>query len=157
MSRELDAIDRRILDELQADGRLSIVELAARINLTKTPCSERVRRLERAGIIDGYRAILDPQKVGREHVTVVQVILSQTSNTSLEEFDAAIRDIPEIQTCLMVAGSFDYLLVVRTRDLAHYREVYGDRICNLPHMMQTHSFAVMDTVKDATAIRMREP
>ncbi len=156
MARELDAIDRRILDVLQADGRLSIVELAARINLTKTPCAERVRRLERAGIIGGYRAILDPQKVGREHVTVVQVVLSRTSDTSLQEFDDAVRDIPEIQTCLMVAGSFDYLLTVRTRDLAHYRAIYGEKIAKLPHMMHTHSFAVMDTVKDVTAIQMHE-
>ncbi len=78
MSRELDAIDRKILDELQLDGRLSIVELANRVHLTKTPCTERVRRLEKAGVLDGYHAILDPGKVGMSHVTVVHVNLMRT-------------------------------------------------------------------------------
>ena len=154
MSRELDAIDRHILDELQRNGRLSIVELAARINLTKTPCSERVRRLEKAGIILGYRAEIDPASVGMNQVTVVHVSLSRTHGGSLREFDAAARAIPEIQTCLMIAGPFDYMLKVRTRDMAHFRELHGERISQLPHVLQTHSFAVMDTVKETQALSL---
>lgn len=154
MSRDLDGIDRRILDELQADGRLSIVELASRVNLTKTPCSERVRRLERAGVIQGYRAIIDPAHVDMNHVTIVHVSLSRTSANSLREFDAAAREIAEVQTCLMIAGPFDYMLKVRTRDMAHFRDVHGDRISQLPHVMQTHSFAVMETVKETATIPM---
>jgi len=157
MSRELDAIDRRILDELQANGRLSLVELASRINLTKTPCSERVRRLERSGVIRGYRAEIDPVRVGMAQVTIVHVSLSRTHGGSLREFDAAARAIPEIQTCLMIAGPFDYMLKVRTRDMAHFRELHGERLSQLPHVMQTHSFAVMDTVKETATLPMVEP
>ncbi|MCL6285448.1 Lrp/AsnC ligand binding domain-containing protein [Ruegeria sp. 2012CJ41-6] len=147
MGRELDRIDQRILAELAANGRLSIVELAARVNLTNTPCSERVKRLERSGYISGYRALLDKERLGLGHLTVVQVSLAATADTSLEDFNRAVRDIPEIETCLMVAGSFDYLLTVRTRDIAHFRDVLGDRINRLPGIHQTNSFAVMETVR----------
>ena len=153
MRRNLDAIDRRILDELQANGRLPIVELAKRIFLTKTPCAERVRRLEKEGVITGYHARLDPAKVGLNHVTVVQVSLTQTSDNSLERFNQAVTAVPEIQTCLMVAGSFDYMLTVRTRDMAHFRDLLGERISKLPGVMQTHSFAVMETVKHDDTLR----
>lgn len=154
MAKELDSIDRRILDELQENGRLSIVELAARINLTKTPCSERVKRLEATGVIRGYRAEIDPDSVGMSQVTVVHVSLSRTQGGTLREFDAAARAIPEIQTCLLIAGSFDYMLKVRTRDMAHFRELHGERISQLPHVLQTHSFAVMDTIRETGVIRM---
>lgn len=154
MRRDLDVIDRRILDELQSNGRLSIVELAKRVHLTKTPCSERVRRLERLGIISAYHAVVDPAQIGLNHVTVVHVSLIRTSDNSLEDFNRAVRDIPEVQTCLMIAGQFDYMLKVRTRDIAHFRELLGERISKLPGVKQTHSFAVMETVKESHVIRM---
>lgn len=154
MARNLDAIDKRIMDELQRDGRLSVVELASRVNLTKTPCSERVRRLEREGIINGYRAVLDATKVGMNHVTVVHITLTQTSDNSLDEFNRAIQSVPEVQSCMMIAGHFDYVLKVRTRDIAHFREILGERIGKLPGVMQTHSFAVMETVKEDDMIQM---
>lgn len=148
LSRDLDRIDRRILEELEANGRLSIVELAARVNLTNTPCSERVKRLERAGYIAGYRAILDMEKQGLGHLTVVQVSLAATAaDNSLDAFNEAVRSVSEVESCLMLAGSFDYLLTIRTRDIAHFRQVLGDRINKLPGILQTNSFAVMETVK----------
>jgi len=156
MKRELDQIDRRILEELQVNGRVSIVELAKRVHLTKTPCAERVRRLERLGVIAGYGAVLDPAEVNLNHVTVVHVSLVQTNDNSLEDFNLAVRDIPEVQSCLMIAGQFDYMLKVRTRDITHFRRLLGDRISKLPGVMQTHSFAVMETVKDTTVIQIRE-
>jgi len=148
MSRKLDGIDIHILEELQSHGRLSIVELASRVNLTKTPCSERVKRLERLGIIMGYRAVLDPRKVGMNHVTIVHVSLVRTSDNSLDTFNEAVKDIPEVETCMMIAGQFDYMLTVRTRDITHFRTLLGETISKLPSVMQTHSFAVMETVKD---------
>lgn len=157
MKRDLDFIDRRILEELQVDGRVSIVELAKRVNLTKTPCAQRVHRLERLGVIAGYGAHLDPAEVHLNHVTVVHVSLVQTNDNSLDDFNQAVKDIPEVQSCLMIAGQFDYMLKVRTRDITHFRELLGDRISKLPGVMQTHSFAVMETVKDTTFIQMREP
>ena len=148
MSRKLDKIDERILRELETDGRLSIVELAARVNLTNTPCSERVKRLERAGYISGYRAVLNMDQLGFGHLTVVQVSLAATAaENSLDAFNAEVLKVPEIESCLMVAGSFDYLLTIRTRDIAHFRQVLGDRVNKLPGILQTNSFAVMEVVK----------
>lgn len=147
MSRDLDRIDERILTELEANARLSIVELAARVNLTNTPCSERVKRLEKSGYIRRYKAVLDMNRLGLGHMTVVQVSLAATNDNYLDEFNQAVRDIKEIESCLMVAGSFDYMLTVRTRDMAHYREVLGERITKLPGIKQTNSFAVMEVVK----------
>lgn len=154
MNKSLDAIDRRIVDELQADGRISIVKLAKRVHLTKTPCSERVRRLERSSIISGYHAHIEAAAVDMNHVTIVHVSLSKTGNEALNEFNREVRKIPEVQTCLMIAGPFDYMLKVRTRDIEHFREVLGDRISSLPNVLQTSSFAVMELVKESLVIPM---
>ncbi|MBU4527378.1 MAG: Lrp/AsnC ligand binding domain-containing protein [Hoeflea sp.] len=154
MKRNLDPIDRRILNVLQAHGRLSIVDLAERVHLTKTPCSERVKRLERDGVIKSYGATLDPAEVGMGHVMIVHVNLSKTSDSSLEDFNRAVKQIPEVQTCLMIAGPFDYMLKVRTRDITHFRELLGERISQLPAVMQTHSYAVMETVKETAMIEL---
>ncbi len=148
----LDRIDRRILRELQEHGRLPIVELASRVNLTKTPCAQRVKRLEQAGIIRGYRADLDPNQLGAGHVLIVMVTLDKTSDGALDRFNNAVRLIPEVQSCMMIAGNFDYLLKVRTHDIAHYRSVLGDRIGKLPNVNQTHSFVAMELVKDEVTV-----
>lgn len=148
MSRDLDKIDQRILEELESNGRLSIVELSARVNLTNTPCSERVKRLEKSGYICGYHAVLNMEQLGLGHLTVVQVSLSATAaDNSLDAFNAAVGTVPEVESCLMLAGSFDYLLTIRTRDIAHFRQVLGDKINKLPGILQTNSFAVMEVVK----------
>ena len=148
MDRELDVIDRRILKELSANGRLSIVELATRVNLTNTPCSERVKRLEKSGLIKGYRAVLDLKELGLGHLTVVQVSLAASAGeNSLDAFNAAVRRVPEIESCLMIAGSFDYLLTIRTRDIAEFRAVLGEKVNKLPGIQQTNSFTVIETVK----------
>jgi Lrp/AsnC family leucine-responsive transcriptional regulator len=152
LKKTLDSIDRRILAELQHNGRLPIVELASRVHLTKTPCAERVRRLERAEVIKGYQADLDTDQLGAGHVTIVHVILSQTSDNSLEKFNAAVLRIPEIQSCYMLAGQFDYMLKVRTSDISHYRKVLGDEIGKLPGVQQTQSFVAMEIVKDDKSI-----
>lgn len=156
MSRVLDRIDRRILDELQRDGRLSIVELAKRVFLTKTPTAERVRRLEKTGIIDGYYAQIAPAKIDLNHVTIVHVSLNKNSDNALDDFSAAVLGVCEVQSCLMIAGSFDYMLKIRTRDILHFREVLGEKIGKLPGVMQTHSFSVIETVKDSNAIDLTD-
>ncbi len=150
MAGNLDRIDEKILAELEINGRLSIVELATRVNLTNTPCSERVKRLERSGYISGYRAVLNKDKLGYGHLMVVQVSLAATAaDNSLDAFNRAVRTIPEVESCVMVAGAFDYLLTVRTRDIGHFRQVLGDTINKLPGILQTNSFAVMEVVKHA--------
>lgn len=156
MKRNLDITDKRILDELQANGRLSIVELASRVHLTKTPCSERVRRLERLGVISGYSAKIDTALIGLSHVTIIHVSLIQSKDNALDEFNEAVRKIPEIEVCLMIAGQFDYMLQVRTRDIIHFRTLLGEEISKLPHLQQTHSFAVMETVKNSNEIQMEQ-
>ena len=155
MKRELDSIDRRILDELQKDGRLSIVELANRVHLTKTPCSERVKRLENSGVISSYQANLNPVEVGMSHVSIVHVNLSKTSDNALEEFNSAVEQIPEIESCHLIAGHFDYVLKVRARDIDHFRKLLGDKIGDLPNLLQTHSYVVMETVKDSNYIKLQ--
>ncbi|MCB1957616.1 MAG: Lrp/AsnC ligand binding domain-containing protein [Rhodocyclaceae bacterium] len=144
----MDRIDLKILAELQADARLSIVELSRRVGLTKTPCAERVRRLERSGVIHGYHAELDPVAMGVGHIVVVQVLLTSTSERDLLRFNEAVRKIEAIESCHMIAGDFDYLLKVRTRDINEYRKVMGEEISGLPCVKQTHTYVVMEVVKD---------
>lgn len=145
---QLDRIDRNILSALAADGRLSMSVLATKVGLSKTPVQARVRRLEEAGFIRGYQAVIDREKMGEGHVAFVQAKLSDTRSEALEAFNRAVRQIPEIEQCHMIASSFDYLLKVRTRDIASYRKILGERISALPHIAQTSTFVAMETVKD---------
>lgn len=156
MTREFDAIDRRILAELQKEGRLPIVELAKRVHLTKTPCAERVRRLERDGVIEGYRAELNPEKLEAGRVLIVHVTLNKTSDNALEEFNVAVRRIPEVQACYLLAGQFDYMLKVRTTNIDRYRNVLGEQIGKLPGVQQTHTYVAMEIVKDEKSIPVRD-
>ncbi len=153
----MDRIDLKILTELQADARLSIVELSRRVGLTKTPCAERVRRLEKSEVIRGYHADLDPEAIGAGHVVVVQVLLTSTTEQDLRRFNEAVRRVPEIESCHMIAGDFDYLLKVRTRDIHEYRRVMGDQISGLPCVKQTHTYVVMEVVKEALSLPVRAP
>ncbi|MCB9957008.1 MAG: Lrp/AsnC ligand binding domain-containing protein [Rhodospirillaceae bacterium] len=146
--RTIDQIDRRILDELAAHGRVTVTELARRVGLTKSPCQARMRRLEETGIIRGYRAILDAVSLGAAHIAFVQVKLDDTTAPALAAFNQAARAVPEIEECHMIAGSFDYLLKVRTRDISAYRAILGQRLSALPHVAQTSTFVAMEAVKD---------
>ncbi len=144
----LDRIDRNILTALAADGRLSMAELATKVGLSKTPVQARVKRLEKDGYIRGYAAIIDRERMGEGHVAFVQVKLSDTRSAALDAFNRAVQAVAEIEQCHMMASSFDYLLKVRTRDIAAYRRVLGERISALPHVAQTSTFVAMETVKD---------
>ncbi|MDF3151452.1 Lrp/AsnC ligand binding domain-containing protein [Mesorhizobium sp. XAP10] len=145
---QLDRIDRNILAALASDGRLSMSELAAKVGLSKTPVQARVKRLEKDGYIRGYQAIVDRERMGEGHVAFVQVKLSDTRSAALDAFNRSVQAVPEIEQCHMMASSFDYLLKVRTRDIAAYRRVLGERISALPHVAQTSTFVAIETVKD---------
>jgi Lrp/AsnC family leucine-responsive transcriptional regulator len=145
---ELDQIDRRILQELEKDGRISVAELSRRVNLSKTPCQARIKRLEQAGYILGYRAVINPQRMGLAHVAFVEVRLSDTRKPALEAFNKAVRALPEVERAHMIASNFDYLLQVRTKDIAAYREVLGEKISALPHVAHTSTHVSMEAVKD---------
>jgi Lrp/AsnC family leucine-responsive transcriptional regulator len=142
----LDDFDRRIIAALVHDGRITVTELASRVGLSKTPCHLRLRRLIATGVIRGFRAIVDPAKLGLEHVAFAEVKLSDTREQALREFNAAVICVPEIEECHMIASSFDYLLKVRTADIRKYREIMGEKISSLPHVSSTSTFVAMETV-----------
>jgi Lrp/AsnC family transcriptional regulator, leucine-responsive regulatory protein len=146
---DLDPFDSAILRELAADGRMSVTALAARVGLTKTPVQARIRRLEQAGIIAGYRAVLNRVRMGLAHVAFVEVKLSDTREAALRAFNRAVQGVPEIEECHMMASSFDYLLKVRTGDIQDYRRVLGEKISSLPHVASTSTFVAMEAVKEA--------
>ncbi|MGD8428878.1 MAG: Lrp/AsnC ligand binding domain-containing protein [Ectothiorhodospiraceae bacterium] len=152
--RKLDRFDRRILRELQSDGRITMVELAERVGLSKTPCIQRVKRLAEAGYIRAYTALLSPELLGSGHITFVQVKLRSTTTEALESFNRAVSEMPEVQGCYMIAGGFDYLLKVRTSDIHQFRQLLGERLATLPHIQQTSTFVVMETVKDSHTVQV---
>lgn len=145
---DLDRFDRAILRVLATDGRISATELARRIGLSKSPTQARLKRLEEAGVIIGYRALLDPIRMGLSHVAFVEVRLSDTRESALQAFNRAVLAIPEVEQCHLIAGHFDYLLKVRTADVADYRRVLADRLSALPHVASTSTFVAMESVKE---------
>ena len=143
---DLDGIDHKILAELVANARIPIAELARKVGLSKTPVALRIRQLEERGLITGYRAILSPLKMGLTHVTYIEVRLTDTKQRALEQFNTAIRMIPEVEECYMIAGGFDYLVKVRSRNMEHFRQVMAHRISTLPNLSNTSSYVSMEAV-----------
>ncbi|WP_375057955.1 Lrp/AsnC family transcriptional regulator [Zobellella sp. DQSA1] len=144
----LDRADLQIIKELQENSRITLTELASRVGLSKTPCQLRMRRLEEQGYITGYTALVDHNKLGLSHIAFVQVTLNDTSSKALTAFNKAVLKIGEVEQCHMIAGGFDYLLKIRTRDMVAYRMVLGEKISTLPHVLQTSTFVVMENVRD---------
>jgi Lrp/AsnC family transcriptional regulator, leucine-responsive regulatory protein len=150
--KKLDAIDVAILDALQRDGRLPNVTLAKAVGLSATPCAERVRALEAAGIITGYTANLDAERLDLGLTVFIEIAIDRTSEDAFNAFRDAVRTIPQIAECHMVAGGFDYLLKVRVHDMAAYRRFLGDVLAKVPGIRETRSYAVMERVKDAREV-----
>ena len=144
----LDSFDLRMLDILAVEGRISVTELAVRIGLSKSPTQARLKRLEDAGVIRGYRALFDPIRLGRDHVAFVEVKLSDTREAALAAFNQAVLRVGEIEQCHMIAGAFDYLLKVRTSSMVGYRMVLADKISTLPHVANTSTYVAMQAVKE---------
>jgi Lrp/AsnC family leucine-responsive transcriptional regulator len=144
----LDRFDDAILRVLAVEGRISATELARRIGLSKSPTQARMKRLEDAGIITGYRANLDPIRMGLAHVAFVEVRLSDTREAALQAFNKAVMAVPEVEQCHMIASRFDYLLKVRTADIQDYRRVLAEQISALPHVAGTSTYVAMEAVKE---------
>ena len=125
-----------------------MADLARRIGLSKSPTQARLRRLEQIGVILGYRALLDPIRLGLDHVAFVEVRLSDTRDTALRAFNAAVARVSEIEQAHMIAGHFDYLLKVRTRNMAEYRRCMAEKISTLPHVANTSTYVAMEAVKE---------
>lgn len=145
---ELDQFDRKIIEALTEDGRMSITDLAARVGLSKTPCQVRFKRLVAEGFIESFRAVLSPSKMQLEHIAFVEVKLTNTTEEALKSFNESAKKVKEIEECHMIAGRFDYLLKVRTRDIGKYRRVLGERISTLPYVASTSTNVAMETVKE---------
>lgn len=150
-TRVLDRIDRKILHNLQQDGRISNVELARRINLSPSPCLERVRRLEADGFIEAYGAKISAQKLGLGMHAFIQITLDRTTADVFDQFRESVVLIPEVAECHMVAGGFDYLLKLRFSDMEAYRKLLGELV-ELPGISQTHTYMVIDNIKQDPGI-----
>lgn len=148
---DLDKFDRAILRALTREGRISMTDLAAEVGLSKTPVIARVRRMEADGIITGYRARLSAQKLGLDHVAFLEVRLSDTRESALQAFNTAVKGIVEVEECHMIAGGFDYIVKVRTRDISAYRRVLSEQVSQLPHVASTSTYVSMESVVDAGA------
>lgn len=153
----LDRFDQAILTILSEEGRLSVADLARRIGLSKSPTQARLRRLETEGIIAGYRALIDPIRLGLDHVAFVEVRLTDTREAALAAFNAAVARIGEIEQVHLIAGNFDYLMKVRTRSMSEYRMVLAEKISTLPHVAGTSTYVAMQAVKEAGCWRRSKP
>lgn len=148
----LDRTDRRILEILQTRGRISNVELAREINLSTTPCAERVRRLERAGVITGYKAVVDAEKIGLSICIFVEVKLDHTTTEAFERFQRTIEDLDDVAECYMIAGEFDYLLKLMVSDVSAHRRFMNESLPKLRDVKQTRSYVVVEQLKQQMAL-----
>lgn len=148
----LDRTDRRLLAMLQNDGRAAGVELAEAVGLSPTATGERLKRLTREGYITGYRATLDPVKLGLHLLVFVEVYLDKTTPDAFERFANAVKRAPEVLECHMVAGGFDYLVKTRVADMNAYRRFLGEVLLALPAVRETRTYAVMEEVKTDGAL-----
>lgn len=154
--KPLDSVDCQILHILQTNGRISNVELSRQVGLSPTPCLERVRKLERDGVISGYAANLNPKQVGVSLLVFIEITLSRSAPDIFEVFNAAIRSQKEIQECHLVSGDFDYLLKARVADMDAYRSLLGESLLKLPYVSDTRTYVVMEEVKQETQIQIED-
>jgi Lrp/AsnC family leucine-responsive transcriptional regulator len=146
---ELDRTDRKILDILQRQGRIPMTELAQQIGLSTSPCTERVRRMERECVITGYHARIDPQAIGKTLLVFVEITLSSKSADVFDKVRTELLHVPEVMECHLVSGGFDYLVKARLRAMSDYRRLLGDLLKKLPVTAESNSYVVMEEVKES--------
>lgn len=154
--RDLDRIDRKILRTLQTDGRIAITELAERVGLSATPCSERVKRLERDGYILGYHARLNPHALGQSLLVFVEIRLAAKSGQIFEEFKREVLKLPNVLECHLVSGDFDYLIKARIPEMNAYRKLLGDMLLALPGACESRSYVVMEEIRESLALTIAD-
>lgn len=152
MKKKLDRVDRKILEELQKNGRISFVELGERVGLSTSPCLERVRRLEQDQYIQGYTAILNPDLLDAGLMVYVEIKLEYESRQIFEKFKRAALRIPYLLECHLLSGDFDYLMKIRVSDMQEYRELLGEILRDLPGVRDTRSYMVMEVIKETTQL-----
>lgn len=148
----LDRTDRKILDILQREGRIAITELAERVGLSASPCSERVKRMERDGVITGYYARVSPQALGKTLLVFVELKLSAKSEEIFDKVRKELLHVPDVLECHLVSGGFDYLVKARLGGMREYRRLLGDILKKLPVPAESHSYVVMEEIKDTLAL-----
>ena len=148
MAGSLDRMDLRILRLLQADGRMGNADIARLVNTSAATCHRRTQRLFAEGFVSAVRAQVDPGKVGRGSLVMVGVVLDRSTPESFAAFEAAVRAMPMILDCHLVAGDFDYFLKIRVRDMADFNRLHGEKLIGLPGVRQTRTFFVMKEVVD---------
>ncbi|MBW4048373.1 MAG: winged helix-turn-helix transcriptional regulator [Proteobacteria bacterium] len=146
--QNLDRIDRKILDVLQRDGRISMTDLASQVGLSASPCTERVKRMERSGVIAGYHARVTPEALGKTLLVFVEIKLSAKSGDVFETIRRELLHMPEVMECHLVSGGFDYLVKFRMRGMKEYRHLLGDILKRLPVSAESHSYVVMEEIKE---------
>ena len=151
---EPDRTDLKILDLLQRHGRMSMTELGEQVGLSTSPCSERVKRLERQGLITGYHARVDPVALGKPLLVFMEITLSQKSPQIFEAIRREVGQMPEVLECHLISGSFDYLVKLRLRAMSEYRELLGTILKKVPVPAQSNSYVVMEEVKESTALSL---
>lgn len=149
---ELSNIDRKILRELQKDGRITFSALAKRVGLSTSPCLERVRRMEREGIISGYTTLLNPHFLDADLIVFVQIRLTRTSEDIFDRFKEAAIALEAVQECYLISGNFDYLIKARVSDMDAYRKFLGSTLLTLPDVLESTSYVVMELVKETMAL-----
>ena len=145
-------IDRNLLRILQEEGRLSFTELGERVGLSTTPCTERVRRLERDGVITGYHARVNPSSVKASLLVFVEISLAYKSGDIFEEFRRAALRLPNVLECHLVSGDFDYLIKARISEMASYRKLLGSTLLTMPNVRESKSYIVMEEVKETLSL-----
>lgn len=148
----LDRIDKQILQILHSRGRLAVVELAKLVNLTTSPCSERVKRLESEGYILGYHAELNPEKLGLDIQVFIHIRLNQSCFSVFQRFARAAEEIPEIEACYSLSGDFDTMIKVRVKDMKAYQAFMSGKLGTLPGVIQTRSEFVIEEYKSSFGI-----
>lgn len=151
---ELDSIDLRILDNLQHEGRLTMTELGERVGLSTSPCSQRVRRLEKLGVITGYHAKINPVAAGMTLLVFVEITLAAKSEPIFKKVRDELANIPEVLECHLISGSFDYLVKARLSGMTKYRQLLGTMLECIPVPAQSNSYVVMEEVKESTVVRL---
>jgi Lrp/AsnC family transcriptional regulator, leucine-responsive regulatory protein len=149
---ELDRIDRKILDVLQQSGRISMTELAAQVGLSASPCTERVRRMEREKVITGYHARVSAEALGKSLLVFIEIKLASKSATVFDKVRAQLSAMPQVLECHLVSGSFDYLVKARLHGMKEYRHLLGEILNRLPAPAESRSVIVMEEIKETLAI-----
>jgi Lrp/AsnC family transcriptional regulator, leucine-responsive regulatory protein len=152
----MDSFDRDLVAVLQQEGRIANVQLAERVHLSESACLRRVRTLESQGVIQGYSARVDPQKVGLSGIVFVSITLERQDQDELRVFEEAVRALPEVMDCYLMTGEFDYLLRVVVADTEDFERIHSQQLTRLPGVARVHSSFALRTVQKSAALPIRQ-